>query len=125
MTNSYMSFSILKPYCPSSKLQHNYTATADVMGCPDIPDPSHGNIYFNVDKTAPFDIGTTATYHCFYGYHPVGGSLVRVCESGESDSENFWNGTAPFCQGKLQLCTNRQGIPGMTHVSLDPESRQE
>ena len=75
------------------------------MGCADIPDPNNGNIHFSVDNTAPFDIGTTATYHCFNGYHLAGGDTVRVCKKGGSGG-NFWNGTAPICQGQCTYIKN-------------------
>ena len=39
--------------------------------CPDIPDPDKGQIDFVPDDTAPFSLGTNATYSCDDGYSLV------------------------------------------------------
>ena len=64
------------------------------MTCPDIGDPSNGNIDFIGDSVAPFSIGTSAIYTCDTGYVLVGES-VRICEDGN------WNGTASICTREL------------------------
>ena len=70
--------------------------TVPANGCPHIPDPENGNIDFVVDTTAPFEVGTTATYSCDQGFSLDEGDIVRTCEENDLTS---WSGSAPSCVG--------------------------
>ena len=67
--------------------------------CPDIPDPENGQIVFDADTTCPFDLGTTATYSCHYGYSLVG-EAVRTCEGDGTQEYGTWSTPAPECVGE-------------------------
>ena len=58
----------------------------------------NGNILFMSDDTAPFDLGTVATYKCYPGFALVGEYKVRNCLANQNLGIGFWNGTAPSCE---------------------------
>ncbi len=70
----------------------------------------NGMIEFDVDTTAPFDFGTTATYSCNDGFF-LEGNTVRNCEGDGSRRTGLWDGTAPVCTG---MCTH------LMHVRMAP-----
>ena len=69
--------------------------------CLDIPDPANGDILFQPDNSAPFDLNTEAMYICNTGYVPVGGDLFQVCIPNHDFDIGYWNGTAPSCEREL------------------------
>lgn len=78
-----------------------------INGCPDIPDPQNGNIDFTGDISAPFDVGTTATYSCDQGYSLVGDSAVRSCLNAGLDY--YWSGDASTCERKYNIICSGTG----------------
>ena len=67
--------------------------------CPDLSDPSNGNIIYVNDTRAPFELGTQAMYTCDEGFVLAGNDVARVCMANEI-SEGVWSGEALACQGK-------------------------
>ena len=70
--------------------------------CPDIPDPGKGQIDFVPDDTAPFSLGTNATYSCDDGYSLVTtepGPLInpRMCTGDGSSNTGYWTGSPLDC----------------------------
>ena len=74
--------------------------------CPDIADPFNGQITFSDDRTAPFELDTTATYSCDDGYILSGGDPVRTCTGDSSSDVGVWSGIALTCQCKRKNSTN-------------------
>ena len=77
--------------------------------CPDIADPANGQIVFATDNVALFDLATTATYSCYYGYGLMGGDTVRTCMENGGSVIGMWSGMAPSCGGEedalyLRVC---------------------
>ncbi len=66
--------------------------------CEDIPDPLNGNIVFEIDTVATFDVLTTATYSCDPGYSLQGSDVVRTCTGTSNDHLGTFNGVAPTCE---------------------------
>ena len=56
-----------------------------------------------MNRLAPFELGTTATYVCDLGYGVLEDSDVRVCMKDGFSEIGMWNGTAPSCVRKLSL----------------------
>ena len=70
--------------------------------CLDIPDPFDGQIEFEVDRTAPFDFGTEATYSCNVGFVLSVGSPVRTCGGDGSSNVGEWSGETLTCSREAQ-----------------------
>ena len=60
----------------------------------------NGQISYASDTTAPYDIGTLATYSCDPGFGLNGGVEVRTCSGDGSSVNGIWTGTAPTCEGR-------------------------
>ena len=73
--------------------------------CDDLPDPDNGNILFMADDTAPFDLGTVATFKCYPGFVLVGAFENFTCMADHVNDIGFWDGTAPACERKSNLLT--------------------
>lgn len=71
--------------------------------CPHIPNPQHGRIEFEDDTTAPFELGTTATYQCELGFGLQGDYYVRTCVMDGLGPDAVWNASAPSCVGESVL----------------------
>ena len=52
-----------------------------------------------MDRTSPFDFGTTATYSCNEGYY-LQGEDVRTCVEDGSGVNGIWSGSTPRCAGR-------------------------
>ncbi len=78
---------------------------------------TNGVIVYNVDMTAPYDVGTVATYSCDPGYELAinPGSEMRSCEDAGDGSGGRFSGQAPTCERKLlhdqQVSINRFETP--------------
>ena len=70
--------------------------------CTSLTSPTNGFISYGPDTSAPFDLGTTATYGCNPGYGLSGGSATRTCTGA-----NSWSGSAPVCLGTIIWCSCR------------------
>ena len=73
------------------------------IACEDLPDPSNGEINFSLDKTAPFEFETTATYSCDPGFGISGGDPVRTCGGDGSSPSGEWTGNASTCEGQFSI----------------------
>ncbi len=82
--------------------------------CPALSEIDNGMIVYRADTTAPYDIGTVATYRCNPGYALKGGNDVRTCEDPGDGNNNRFNGEAPTCEllppdgkkGRYVFCFN-------------------
>ncbi len=84
--------------------------------CPDLPDPVNGDIVFEDDLTAPFDLGTLAKYTCSPGFVPFGDSTVRVClNAGVEEGE--WDGTSSSCEREC-FCPNPKVLISLCCIDL-------
>lgn len=72
--------------------------------CGNLPALTNGVITYATDTTALFDIQTTATYSCNFGFRLSGGNAVRICV-GSMGGPGVWNGTAPVCEGQFSELT--------------------
>ena len=61
----------------------------------------NGQIDYASDDTAPFDVGTMATYSCDAGFELQGGDTVRTCMGDGSTRFGIWSGLTPTCVGGL------------------------
>ncbi len=66
--------------------------------CEDISDPENGNIVFETDTTATFDVLTKATYSCDPGYSLQGSDVVRNCTGNVNNPLGTFDGVAPTCE---------------------------
>ena len=57
-------------------------------------------IVYNVDMTAPYDLGTVATYSCNPGFGLRGGNVIRTCMDAGDGSDGRFDGEAPTCERK-------------------------
>ena len=71
--------------------------------CPDIADPFNGQITFSDDRTAPFELNTTATYSCEDGYMLNGSDPVRTCMGHSSSDVGVWSGSDVICGKKTDI----------------------
>ena len=60
----------------------------------------NGGIVYASDTSAPYDLGTTATYSCNSGYSLVGDE-VRTCGGDGSSTMGVWDLSEPSCECKL------------------------
>ncbi|XP_064387505.1 uncharacterized protein LOC135335846 isoform X3 [Halichondria panicea] len=79
--------------------------------CDMLPMITNGVIVYNIDMTAPYDVGTVATYSCDPGYELVinPGSEMRSCEDAGDGSGGRFSGQAPTCEpvcDMLPMITN-------------------
>ncbi len=58
---------------------------------------ANGMISYNADMTAPYNVGTVATYSCNTGFVLSGGNVVRTCVDVGDGSGGIFNGNAPTC----------------------------
>ena len=67
--------------------------------CDALPSVHNGEIIYgmDVDGTAPYDHGATATYSCTEGFHLLG-NPVRACNHVINGTMGTWNGTEPICE---------------------------
>ena len=56
----------------------------------------------DVDGTAPYDLGATATLSCTEGFHLLG-NPVRTCNDVINGTMGTWNGTEPICECKCHI----------------------
>ena len=80
-------------------IEHKFPLAA--ITCADLPDPDNGNILFMADDTAPFDLGTVATFKCYPGFVLVGNFENLTCMADHENDMGYWDGTAPTCEGML------------------------
>lgn len=72
--------------------------------CHELPAITDGHIFYQPDRTAPFDLHTVAMYVCDIGFS-LQGNLTRMCTSVESSVIGVFEGITPACQRK-QMATN-------------------
>ncbi len=77
-----------------------YTALCDELAM-----ITNGMIVYNADMTAPYDVGTVATYSCNPGFELVinPGSEMRTCADAGDGSGATFSGQAPTCEGKISV----------------------
>ncbi len=64
---------------------------------------ANGVISYNADMTAPYNVGTVATYSCNAGFELVInlGSEMRTCVDVGDGSGAIFSGEAPTCERKI------------------------
>ncbi len=65
--------------------------------CDELEMIANGVISYNADMTAPYNVGTVATYSCNAGFVLRGGNMVRTCVEAGDGSGGIFNGEAPTC----------------------------
>ncbi len=82
---------------------HNQSIFLSVVVCAELEMIANGVIVYNDDMTAPYDVGTEATYSCNPGYELVinPGSEMRSCEDAGDGSGATFSGQAPTCERKI------------------------
>ncbi len=65
--------------------------------CNELEMIANGVIVYNVEMTAPYDVGTVATYSCNQGYE-LEGSEMRTCEDAGDGRGKRFSGQAPICE---------------------------
>ena len=69
--------------------------------CDELEEIENGTISYSTDMTAPYSVGTVATYSCNSGYElSTTRDQMRTCEDGGSAGASF-NGEAPTCERKF------------------------
>ncbi|XP_064387502.1 uncharacterized protein LOC135335845 isoform X3 [Halichondria panicea] len=66
--------------------------------CDELTTITNGVIVYNVDMTAPYDLGTVATYSCNPGFGLRGGNVIRTCMDAGDGSDGRFDGEAPTCE---------------------------
>ena len=72
--------------------------------CDELDMIANGMISYNADMTAPYNVGTVATYSCNAGFELVG-SAMRTCENAGFSGAVF-SGQAPTCERKIYRCSD-------------------
>ena len=63
---------------------------------------ANGMISYSTDMTAPYSVGTVATYTCNSGYElSTTGDEMRTCMDNGDGSGSSFGGSAPTCQRNL------------------------
>ena len=68
--------------------------------CLHLADPVYGQIFYESDIVAPFDLNTTAYYLCIPGFSLTEGDPLRTCEGDGTSVVGEWSGMAPDCGGE-------------------------
>ena len=76
------------------------------MACDELPVIANGMISYSPDMTAPYRVGTVASYTCNPGYELTGpGDEMRTCVVNGDGSSASFNGGDPSCKCKwLNYC---------------------
>ena len=65
---------------------------------------ANGMISYSTDMTAPYSVGTVATYSCNSGYElSTTGDEMRTCMDNGDGSGSSFGGSAPTCQRKFLI----------------------
>ena len=60
---------------------------------------------YSPDMTAPYSVGTVATYECNEGYELTGpGDEMRTCMDNGDGSGASFGGCAPTCECNIHFC---------------------
>ncbi len=64
---------------------------------------ANGVISYNADMTAPYNVGTVATYSCNTGFELAIniGSEMRTCRDVGGGNGAIFSGQAPICERKI------------------------
>ena len=65
--------------------------------CLHLPDPEYGQIFYEPDMIAPFELDSTAYYLCIPGFGLTEGDPLRTCEGDGTNVVGEWSGMAPDC----------------------------
>ena len=73
--------------------------------CDELPGIANGVISYSPDMTAPYSVGTVATYECNEGYELTGpGDEMRTCMVIVDSPGASFGGSAPTCERKIHCC---------------------
>ena len=85
-----------------SSSKYLYILVTDSAVCGALDAIANGMISYSTDMTAPYSVGTVATYTCNSGYElSTTGDEMRTCMDNGDGSGGTFGGTAPTCKRKF------------------------